>query len=51
MGPSKAHNSRPWVPSSAEKNSVPFTLVSPPGDELSDPVRMSLTRYGSWDAA
>ena len=37
-------SSRPLVPSSATKNSVPLTLVSQEGLELAEPELMSLTR-------
>ena len=35
------HNSEPWTPSSAVKNSVPLTFVRFPGYELTKPGRMS----------
>ena len=42
--PSEDHSSTPFVPSSALKKSRPLATQNSEGFELSDPVRMSLTR-------
>ena len=42
--PSLFHSSVPWLPSSAAKNSVPFTFVRLLGEDEALPALMSLTR-------
>src|SRR5262249_39337141 len=44
--PSLFHSSLPWLPSLAEKKSVPPTFLRKAGEEPEDPGRMSLTRDG-----